>query len=302
MNGIIWYLPFEADLILWLQALGAGTGLQNALVLLNNFFSFLGEEILCIAVMGFVYWGLDKRKGERIGAAIMLVNVSIGMLKNVFARVRPWASREDIRLLREVDGFSFPSGHSANCTALYPTTAWEYKKNRVLTVLAVAIPLLCGLSRCYVGAHWPTDVVVGWLVGLGIFALVEAVLPKFSNKYAFYGLMIAIGTVGLFYCKTTDYFNGYGMLIGFTLGLRFEEKHTRFENTHSPLLAAVRTVVGGALYFAFSAAIKAILGGIFPPESFGGLLMRSVRYGLVVFLLIAVYPYAFRLEKKLIKK
>lgn len=301
MEGIIWYLPFEADLILWLQALGAGTGLQSALVLLNNFFSFLGEEILCIAVMGFVYWGLDKRKGERIGAAIMLVNVSIGMLKNVFARLRPWAAREDIRLLREVDGFSFPSGHSANCTSLYPTTAWEYKKNRVLTVLAVAIPLLCGLSRCYVGAHWPTDVVVGWLVGLGIFALVEAVLPKFSSKYAFYGLMIAIGTVGLFYCKTTDYFNGYGMLIGFTLGLRFEEKHTRFENTASPLLAAVRTVVGGALYFALSAAIKAFLG-IFRVQGFGGLLLRSVRYGLVVFLLIAIYPYAFRIEKKFTKK
>lgn len=301
MEGIIWYLPFEANLILWLQALGAGTGLQSALVLLNNFFSFLGEEILCIAVMGFVYWGLDKRKGERIGAAIMLVNVSIGMLKNVFARLRPWAAREDIRLLREVDGFSFPSGHSANCTALYPTTAWEYKKNRVLTVLAVAIPLLCGLSRCYVGAHWPTDVVVGWLVGLGIFALVEAVLPKFSSKYAFYGLMIAIGTVGLFYCKTTDYFNGYGMLIGFTLGLRFEEKHTRFENTASPLLAAVRTVVGGALYFALSAAIKAFLG-IFRVQGFGGLLLRSVRYGLVVFLLIAIYPYAFRIEKKFTKK
>ena len=301
MEGIIWYLPFEADLILWLQALGAGTGLQSALVLLNNFFSFLGEEILCIAVMGFVYWGLDKRKGERIGAAIMLVNVSIGMLKNVFARLRPWAAREDIRLLREVDGFSFPSGHSANCTSLYPTTAWEYKKNRVLTVLAVAIPLLCGLSRCYVGAHWPTDVVVGWLVGLGIFALVEAVLPKFSSKYAFYGLMIAIGTVGLFYCKTTDYFNGYGMLIGFTLGLRFEEKHTRFENTASPLLAAVRTVVGGALYFALSAAIKAFLS-IFRVQGFGGLLLRSVRYGLVVFLLIAIYPYAFRIEKKFTKK
>ncbi len=301
MEGIIWYLPFEANLILWLQALGAGTGLQSALVLLNNFFSFLGEEILCIAVMGFVYWGLDKRKGERIGAAIMLVNVSIGMLKNVFARLRPWAAREDIRLLREVDGFSFPSGHSANCTSLYPTTAWEYKKNRVLTVLAVAIPLLCGLSRCYVGAHWPTDVVVGWLVGLGIFALVEAVLPKFSSKYAFYGLMIAIGTVGLFYCKTTDYFNGYGMLIGFTLGLRFEEKHTRFENTASPLLAAVRTVVGGALYFALSAAIKAFLS-IFRVQGFGGLLLRSVRYGLVVFLLIAIYPYAFRIEKKFTKK
>ena len=122
-QGVIWFLPFEEQLIVWLQHLGEGTILQTILFYLNNFFSFLGEEIICIAVMGFVYWGLDKKRGERIGAAIMLTNVSIGLLKNIFSRVRPWAASGSIELLRDVDGFSFPSGHSANCTALYPTTA-----------------------------------------------------------------------------------------------------------------------------------------------------------------------------------
>ena len=117
-QGVIWFLPFEEQLIVWLQHLGEGTILQTILFYLNNFFSFLGEEIICIAVMGFVYWGLDKKRGERIGAAIMLTNVSIGLLKNIFSRVRPWAASGSIELLRDVDGFSFPSGHSANCTAL----------------------------------------------------------------------------------------------------------------------------------------------------------------------------------------
>ena len=67
-QGVIWFLPFEEQLIVWLQHLGEGTILQTILFYLNNFFSFLGEEIICIAVMGFVYWGLDKKRGERIGA------------------------------------------------------------------------------------------------------------------------------------------------------------------------------------------------------------------------------------------
>ena len=75
-QGVIWFLPFEEQLIVWLQHLGEGTILQTILFYLNNFFSFLGEEIICIAVMGFVYWGLDKKRGERIGAAIMLTNVA----------------------------------------------------------------------------------------------------------------------------------------------------------------------------------------------------------------------------------
>ena len=67
-EGVIWFWPFEEQLIVWLQHLGEGTVLQTILFYLNNFFSFLGEEIICIAVMGFVYWGLDKKRGERIGA------------------------------------------------------------------------------------------------------------------------------------------------------------------------------------------------------------------------------------------
>lgn len=298
-QGVIWFLPFEEQLIVWLQHLGEGTVLQTILFYLNNFFSFLGEEIICIAVMGFVYWGLDKKRGERIGAAIMLTNVSIGLLKNIFSRVRPWAASGSIELLRDVDGFSFPSGHSANCTALYPTTAYEFKEQKWLRWAAVFVPLLCGISRCYVGAHWPTDVIVGLAAGLLLFLLVEAVLRSGFNKYVFYFIVIAVSSVGLLYCTTNDYYNSYGMLIGFVFGLLFEQRFTRFENTGNLWLALLRTVVGGALYFALSSLIKLLIGNLFPAGSMGYLLMRSLRYGLVVFLLVGVYPLAFRMEKKL---
>lgn len=300
-QGVIWFWPFEEQLIVWLQHLGEGTVLQTILFYLNNFFSFLGEEIICIAVMGFVYWGLDKKRGERIGAAIMLTNVSIGLLKNIFSRVRPWAASGSIELLRDVDGFSFPSGHSANCTSLYPTTAYEFKERKWLRWVAVFVPLLCGVSRCYVGAHWPTDVIVGLTTGLLIFALVEAVLRSGFNKYVFYFILIAVSSVGLLYCSTNDYYNSYGMLIGFVFGLLFEQRFTCFENTGNLWLALLRTAVGGALYFALSTVIKLLIGNLFPAGSMGYLLMRSIRYGLVVFLLVGVYPLAFRLEKKLFR-
>ncbi len=300
-EGIIWYLPFEESLIVWLQQLGAGTALQKILFYLNNFFSFLGEETVCVAAMGFLFWGISKEKGERVGVSVLLANVSIGMLKNIFARVRPWAASERIELLREVDGYSFPSGHSANCTSLYPALACEYKKTKALVWIAVFIPLLCGISRCYVGAHWPTDVLVGWCTGLAVFGLTELALRRIGNKYVFYLILIAVSSVGLFYCTTNDYYNSFGMLIGFTGGRYLEEKAVRFENTDNLWLALLRTVVGGALYFALSAAIKLVIGNIFPEGTQGYLLMRTVRYALVIFILIGVYPACFRLEKKLIR-
>ncbi|MBR2583502.1 MAG: phosphatase PAP2 family protein [Oscillospiraceae bacterium] len=300
-EGIVWYLPFEESFIVWLQQLGAGTALQTILFYLNNFFSFLGEEFVCIAVMGFLFWGISKEKGERLGVAVLLANVSIGMLKNIFARIRPWAASDRIELLREVDGYSFPSGHSANCTALYPTLSCEYRRTRALTWIAIFVPLLCGVSRCYVGAHWPTDVLVGLGMGLAVFGLTELVLHKIKNKYVFYLILIALSAVGLFYCTTNDYYNSFGMLIGFTAGRYFEEKLVRFENTDNLWLALLRTLVGGALYFALNAAFKLMLGPLFPEGTQGYLLMRTLRYALVAFVLIGVYPCCFFLEKKLLR-
>lgn len=297
-EGIVWFLPFEEALIVWLQQLGAGGVLQTVLNLANNFFSFLGEEVICIAALGLVYWGLDKQRGERIGAAILLANVSIGMLKNIFSRVRPWAASGKIELLRPVDGFSFPSGHSANCTALYPTLAHEFPAQRWLRWAAVGVPLLCGLSRCYVGAHWPTDVLAGLLTGLCVFAAVEFGLARLQNRYGVYLALIPVSALGMLYCRTNDYYNSFGMLAGFTAGLWFEQRYVRFENTRSPALVLLRTLAGGALYFALSSLIKLVIGGLFPEGTVGYLLLRSVRYGLIVFLLVGVYPLAFRLERR----
>ena len=299
--GNIWFWPFEEEFIVWLQHLGEGTFLQSVLLVLGNFFSFLGEETICIAVMGFLYWGINKEKGERIGASIMFANLSIGLLKNIFTRLRPWATSERINLLRNVDGYSFPSGHSANSTALYPTVAYEYKKSKILRWIAVCVPLLVGVSRCYVGAHWPTDVLVGWCVGLIVFIGTEIILHKIRNKYVFYLIVAAISGVGFYYCRTNDYYNSIGMLIGFILAIRFEEKKVRFENTKNIWIALLRTVIGGALYFAISAVLKLLIGNIFPEGTTGYLLMRSLRYGMIVFLLVGVYPMAFRLEKKFLK-
>ncbi len=297
-EGMVWFFPFEETLIVWLQQLGAGTPLQDILNALNNFFSFLGEELIGIAIMGVLYWGLDKEKGKRVGASILLANLSVGMIKNIFTRLRPWVVSERITLLREVDGFSFPSGHSANCASLYPTVAREYKHKKWLTWAAVAVPLLCGVSRCYVGAHWPTDVLAGLFVGLLSFFIIEWAVRRMKRPGLFYAALIPIGALGMLYCTTGDYFSSFGMVVGFVFGTRFEEKYVRFENTQRPAAVLLRTLAGGGLFFILNGSLRFLLGGLFLAGTMGALLMRFVRYALVVFLLVGVYPYAFRLEEK----
>ncbi len=301
-GGFIFFWEWEENFIASLQSLGASETLGAFLVWLNNAFSFLGEEYVAVGVMGIVYWGIDKKKGERIGLAVVASLVGNVLLKNIVRRVRPWASSDKVELLRDVDGYSFPSAHSSSATSLYPTLAAEYRKHKWLRVVAVVVPLLIAFSRCYLGAHWPTDVIAGLLMGLCFCILVEFVMPKIKNKYIVYIALIVIGFLGMFYCTTEDYFTNYGILLGFASGMFFEDKITKFENTKSIAFIALRTVCGGILFVLINTLIKLVLGGFFPEGSFSNLIFRTVRYAVIVFCVIGVYPMVFKPAESFLTK
>ncbi len=299
MNDMIFFWQWEENFIAWLQQFGGS--MQAFLVWLNNFFSFMGEEYVAVGVMGIIYWGIDKRKAERIGFAVISSMVCNTLIKNRFKRLRPWASSDKIELLREVDGYSFPSAHSSSASSLYPTLAAEYKDHKWLRIPAIVCPLLIAISRCYLGAHWPTDVITGLVMGLVFFAFAELVMPKIKNKYIVYIVVLAIGLTGMFYCTTEDYFTNYGLFLGFVTGMLFDDKVVRFENTKSIPTMIVRTICGGLLFFALNVLSKLVFGHIFEAGTFGYLLMRTVRYAIVVFLILGVYPAAFKPVEAFVK-
>ncbi|MGI6608319.1 MAG: phosphatase PAP2 family protein [Erysipelotrichaceae bacterium] len=298
----IWFFPFEEQFIIWLQSLGLGTVLHAILFYMNQFFSILGEETVAVAVMGFIYWGIDKRKGEKIGASIMLATVMTPYMKNIFKRLRPYQCSDHIKLLRDVDGYSFPSGHSSNSGALFSSVAEMFKESKILQVFGILIPVLVAFSRIYLGAHWPSDVVVGLAVGFLCCLVATRMTDLFKNKYTLLVTYALVTASGFFFCQTNDFYNGYGMLLGLITGMYFEEKFVNFEMADKWYIALVRTFSGSVLYFGINAILKSVLTPIFAEMSVGYFILRTFRYGLNCFILIAVYPMLFRLEKKIFKK
>lgn len=303
LAGNIWYFPFEIDFIIWLQNLGAGTFFQTFLQAINNFFSLLGEETIMIAIMGIVFWGLDKERGKRIGGTLIVATVVNPLIKNAVKRLRPWQSTDKITLQREVGGYSFPSGHSSSSATIYSTLAYEYKdKNyKWLTAICIALPLLVAFSRNYLGAHFITDVVCGLLLGYGIFIGMEWALRRISNPYILYYSILAVSLIGFFYCDSHDFYNSYGLLLGFTTGTQFEDKFVKFKNTKVWWKVLLRTAVGGVIYLGLNELIKLIFKGVFVEDSTADLIFRTLRYALNVFILVGVYPLVFKPFDKLIK-
>lgn len=112
-----------------------------------------------------------KRK-DRLASLFFFLVVAGGglvnsLLKNLFERERPNVNR-----LIEIDGFSFPSGHSMGSMLFYGFLVYLLfrSKQRMqrkigLGILLSIIILLIGISRIYLGVHYPSDVLAGFIAG-----------------------------------------------------------------------------------------------------------------------------------------
>ena len=298
--GNMFYFSWEVELMAFLQA-HLSAGAMSMISLLSVF----GEELVMVAVMGFLYWSYDKEFGRFVGLNMLVANVWNPLIKNLFLRLRPYFVSDRITLLRKIDpsadafdvaaqGYSFPSGHSSGAVTVYGSLAARGRK-KWLTVLAVLLPLLVGFSRVAVGAHFPTDVLAGWALGLLVIVLVPWLRQRLSRG-VFYAILLLIGLPGFFYCTSTDFYTSYGMLLGFVLAEPFEERFVRFENTRSPIRAVLRVVGGGGVYFALNTLLKLPFSSeLLARGALTAHLIRPGRDAVVIFAVMALYPMLFRL-------
>ena len=129
-----------------------------------DFFSQLGTEDFYFIVMPMIYWSIDAALGIRISVTL-LASVYVNTLgKVLFAGPRPYWVSSHVRPLWAESSFGIPSGHAQHAMSIWGMTAVVVKKTW-LTILCVFLIFMIGFSRLVLGAHFPHDVVVGWLFG-----------------------------------------------------------------------------------------------------------------------------------------
>ena len=303
MEGITFYFEWEVALMEWIQSVMGDAGAAVASV-----WSMLGEEMVLIAVLGFLYWVYDKENGKYVGTNILVGIVWNPLFKNLVLRRRPYFDNPTIKCLKPVNpdadlydiaaqGYSFPSGHSTNAAIVYGSLAVK-KKSIVLRVLAIVLPLLVGVSRFMVGVHYPTDVLTGWLLGILVIAVMTYLQSHVKRVWLLHLVLFLISAIGLFYCRTEDYFTGLGLMGGFFLAMPFEEKFVRFENTTNILRGILRIAGGFAVYLGLNTLLKLPFSSEFlETATMAAFMVRFARYFIVGFVTLGVYPLVFRKEK-----
>lgn len=163
---------FERGRVNWdIDLLRAINGLAGRSPLIDAFMLGLGHasNLVLPLLLVFAYWLWTDRREARIGsislAALVVVTDFLGaQVKHVAARPRPCRLIEGIHQLGGCGGtFGFPSNHAMNTAAaaafaqvLYPATGW----------VTWPLVVLIGVSRVYVGSHFATDVLGGWMMGI----------------------------------------------------------------------------------------------------------------------------------------
>jgi undecaprenyl-diphosphatase len=125
--------------------------------------------VTVVAVLAFAFHG-KRRQAVILGATVLLAQATSEILKGVYHRPRPMLVPHG----SYVYSASFPSGHSTLAAATFLTLATmvaSLETHRSTKALAYAAAMLAtvavGISRVYLGVHWPSDVLAGWCAGAG---------------------------------------------------------------------------------------------------------------------------------------
>ena len=128
---------------------------------------------VCLPILGCVSW--KRRSWIPIAGFLIVLLLETGMagaLKISVGRIFPYQYVNVFsRMMIGQDELAFPSGHAANCVALWGYVVWYFTQagtvlRQVGTWLVVLISCLVGVSSWLIRTHWPTDLIAGFAVGL----------------------------------------------------------------------------------------------------------------------------------------
>ncbi len=259
----------------------------TALDSVMNAFSFLGEDLSYLILIIWLWSSKNPKLVARTAALLFVSFYLNSFLKDLLGQPRPFQYGHVLQL-GKADGYGIPSGHAQSSLLFWGMAAVSYP-TPWLSRLAAALVLLIGFSRVYLGVHFPTDVLGGWLVAgvlmIGYFRFGGRIERFLASLPAPAPLLLAAAVCsGLFFLRSTETAAAslgalFGLAAGLTgLGLQ------RFRK-EGALNRFVQTAVGAAFLYI-------VLHKVLPGKGEEGYLaFRFFRYALLSFWVSGLSPW-----------
>ena len=218
-------MEFQLDVLIYLQSIR-----NELLTSIFTFFTVCTEVPVITVLTGILYWCINKKAGQRILFALCgSLNINAGV-KNFVKMPRPIGTKglESLRV-ETATGYSFPSGHTQTATTFWTSMMYLFRKIWIY-IIGILMIVGAGLSRLYLGVHWPMDVIVGWIFGIVLsilFIKLFDYIDDSKNYYILVGLMLIFG-VCTYFIGGEDLYKIFGLYTGFTLGYMVEDTYINF--------------------------------------------------------------------------
>lgn len=270
-------LDWGVDVVLWLQQ--ASPDLDS----LFKFFTFLGDEEFYLILLPLVYWSIDRAMGVRLMILALFSSLVNATAKEIGGQPRPFGYDDRVVPLVDAGGYGLPSGHAQSSVVIWGFIALETRR-RWMWLFAITLMLGVGLSRIYLGVHFPTDVIGGALLGL---------LLLFAwNRYGYRAerwfcaqpttrqllMTAAVPLLVMMAFPSEDVVTASATFLGMGIGVVLERRHLGFDTAGSITARAIRFLVGGLLLVGLWLGLRTLFADLEP-----ALLLRLVRYALVGF-------------------
>jgi membrane-associated phospholipid phosphatase len=270
-------LNWGIEVVLWFQQF------SPALDLPFKILTSLGDKEFFLLLMPLVYWCINRQAGARL-FILLLVSACLNEVTKLLAD-QPRPFNYDPRVIKMVheDSGGFPSGHTQSAVVVWGYLAWCFKK-RPLWLLAGFLILAIPLSRIYLGAHFPTDLIGGYVIGalvLCVFFLLDSPIESwFSKKGILYQLGVSMGLPVLLMLfipsGNDDMLTAVGALLGVTTGLVLERRWVRFCSDGRWWKRVIRYFVGIVVLIGVWLGLRIAFYQLEPAD-----LYRIIRYALV---------------------
>ncbi len=224
----------------------------------------LGSDEFLMIVLASMYWSVDKSLGYLAGIVLLASAGLNNLIKDIVHAPRPSAPSVRVVYTGGATGFSFPSGHTQNAMTFWGVLSRE-TGTRLITRAALIVTPLVGLSRMYLGVHWPADVLGGIFFG----GLVVAFYPLVASAgaCAFEGrpvslrlaVPLVLAVIFLASDPTLDAAKIAGFVAGFGSGAVLENAYIGFSELGPKGKRVRRFVLGAVLVLAVRLGLKALL-------------------------------------------
>ncbi len=228
---------------------------------LFQFFNFIESNdffVLLLPLVSIIWLTKGWKSGLRLFYILFINNTMNYLIKEIFHSPRPFNLDSGVGIV-DAYGFGFPSA-AAQTSMLLSLLLITYMKNQWKWVLGMTYLGLMSLSRMYLGVHFPSDILGGWLAGFALWALyiyarppIEQHLKKLNSIF----LLLLSQAIPLFLLMRQDSIPSlhmYGLAMGLGIGLFITNYYRLFlpppKNVKNSVFRAIIGVAG--TFFCYS--------------------------------------------------